>query len=168
LTQGGFNHIIHDMKVVFDTDVMLSGLRSPGGASRLLLIAAWEQALVPLASVGMMIEYEAVLKRVEHLMEIGILVEDVDAFLDIWASLVEPVTPRFSYRPSIKDPDDEIFIEAAINGGADVLVTFNIKDYAPSVGTNPLHGVEILKPGELLRRMTWRPSATTLFAFPTH
>jgi len=49
--------------VVLDTDVVLSGLTSPAGASRLELIAAWEGAIVPLASVAIMLEYEAVLKR---------------------------------------------------------------------------------------------------------
>ena len=56
------------MRVVLDTDVVLSGLNSPAGASRLLLIASWEGAIVPLASVAMMLEYEAVLKRPEHLL----------------------------------------------------------------------------------------------------
>jgi hypothetical protein len=68
------------MRVVLDTDVMLSGLGSSTGASRVLLIAAWEGVIVPLTSVGMMIEYEAVLKRPVHLAEMGLRAEDIDAF----------------------------------------------------------------------------------------
>jgi len=117
---------------VMDTDVLLSGLRSPTGASRLLLVAGWEGVIIPLASVGMFVEYEAVLKRPEHLAEIGLDAAEVDVFLDNWAAVVDPVTPHFSYRPSIRDPDDEMFVDAALNGGADALLTFNLSDYRPS------------------------------------
>ena len=81
---------------LLDTDVVLSGLNSPAGASRLLLIAAWEGAIVPLASVAMMLEYEAVLKRPEHLLRMRLQSNDIDRFVDNWAALVEPVIPYFS------------------------------------------------------------------------
>jgi predicted nucleic acid-binding protein len=71
------------------------------------------------------------LKRPEHLLEIGLDLGDVDAFLDNIASICEPVFPHFSYRPSIRDPDDEMFVEVALNSAADALVTFNLKDYMP-------------------------------------
>ena len=44
------------MRVVVDTDVVLSGLRSAGGTSRLLLLAIREGALTLLASVAIMLE----------------------------------------------------------------------------------------------------------------
>jgi putative PIN family toxin of toxin-antitoxin system len=120
------------MRLVLDTDVMLSSLRSPTGASRVLLIAACEGVITLLAGVATMVEYEAVLKRPEHLVETGLDTGDIDVFLDNIGALCEPVFPDFSYRPSIRDPDDEIFVEVALNGAADAIVTFNVKDYLPS------------------------------------
>ena len=63
-------------------------------------------------------EYEAVLERPEHLLRMRLQTDDVDGLLDNWAALVEPVIPCLSYRPSIRDPKDEMFVETAINGRA--------------------------------------------------
>jgi len=153
------------MRVVLDTDVVLSGLTSPAGASRLMLIAAWEGAIVPLASVAIMLEYEAVLKRPEHLLRMRLETDDIDRLLDNWAALVEPVVPHFSYRPSIRDPNDEMFVETAINGRAEALITFNVGDYEISDDRTARLAIRICRPGEFLRGLKWRPSATTLSAF---
>ena len=153
------------MKVVVDTDVVLSGLRSSAGDSRLVLLALRDGAITLLASVAIMLEYEAVLKRSENLAAIGASTNDVDTFLDGLALLAEPVAPGFSHRPSIRDPDDEIFVEAAINGQAEALVTFNGNDYLPADNRATPLGIDICRPGDPLRRLTWRPSATTLSVF---
>lgn len=153
------------MRLVLDTDVMLSALRSPGGASRILLLAAYEGAITPLASVAMMLEYEAVLKRPAHLVAIGLEVEEIDRLLDHWATLVEPVASHYSWRPSIRDADDEMFVDAAMNGAADMIVTFNIEDYRPVDDRWSGLGIEIGRPADVLRRLVWRPSATSLSAF---
>ena len=36
---------------------------------------------------------------------------------------------RFLWRPKLRDPSDEMVLEAAINGSADALVTFNRRDF---------------------------------------
>jgi hypothetical protein len=43
-------------------------------------------------------------------------------------------------------------LEAAINGNADMITTFNIKDF---IGTEAGFGIEVLRPGEILRRKKW-------------
>ena len=95
----------------------------------------------------------------------GASAAEIDVFLDGVALLAEPVSPGFFHRPAIRDPDDEIFVEAAINGRADALVTFNRSDYLPTdLAAMPL-GIDICRPGDLIRRLTWRPSAMTRSAF---
>lgn len=153
------------MRLVLDTDVVLSGLRSPDGASRILLMAAWDGAIVPLASVATMVEYEAVLKRPENLREMGLDAEDVEAFLDGFAAICEAVTPHFRYRPSIRDPDDEIFVDLVLNGAADAIVTFNVRDYRSSDVTDERLRIRAIRPGDVLRRIQWRPSPATLSGF---
>lgn len=153
------------MRLVLDTDVVLSGLRSSTGASRVLLLAVRERAIRPLATVAMMLEYEAVLKRPQHLAATHLEVEEVDAFLDNLAQFAEPVVPHYSYRPTIRDPDDELLIAAAVNGRADAIVSFNASDLKPADPKQGELGIPVCAPGEILRRLTWRPTTATLSAF---
>jgi putative PIN family toxin of toxin-antitoxin system len=106
---------------------MVAALRSDRGASRRLLLAALERKVMMLVSVPLMIEYEAVLKRPEHLDVIGVTSDEIDTLLDALASVIEPVQLRFLWRPTLKDPSDEMVLETAVNGRADGLVTFNLR-----------------------------------------
>lgn len=65
------------------------------------------------------------------------------------ASAVEPVSVHIVWRPQLRDPSDEMVLEAAINGRADAIVTFNVKDFGPA----GRFGVSVVRPGDLLRRM---------------
>jgi hypothetical protein len=58
-----------------------------------------------------------------------------------------------------------MFVETAINGRAEALITFNVDDYKISDGRKARLGIRIRRPGEFLRGLEWRPSATTLSAF---
>lgn len=55
----------------------------------------------------------------------GVSAADAQVFLDGLAALIEPVETHFLWRPRLRDPADEMVLEAAVNGRADVLVTFN-------------------------------------------
>lgn len=157
------------MKVVLDTDVLRSGLQSPRGASRLLLCAVAEGALRPLVTVAMVLEHEDVLLRPESLEATGLSPDETIRFLDAYIARSEPVPIRQRYRPSIKDPGDELFVEALLNGGGDAIVSFNRRDYLPADIRRASQGmtvVPVLSPGDALRRLAWRPSTTTLFGFP--
>lgn len=157
--------IVCNMRLVFDTDVLLSGLRSTIGASRVLLQAVEAAVVTPLVSVATVIEYEAVLKRTEHLQATGLDADDVDRFLDDFVAHADHIDPYFRTRPSIRDPDDEMFVELAINGQADALVSFNVGDYRPADPRGRSLDILVCRPGDILRRLTWRPSATSRFGF---
>ena len=60
------------MRVVLDTAVMVAALRSAKGASRQLLLGAFDRRFELLLSVPLLIEYEAVLTRKEHLKAAGL------------------------------------------------------------------------------------------------
>ena len=95
------------------------------------------------------LEYEAVLSREETRAATGHTRSDVDVIMDAFATIAEPVEIYFSTRPVLRDADDEMVLEAATNGGADLIVTHNIKDFAPAAKL----GVEVARPGEVLRRL---------------
>lgn len=138
------------VRVVLDTDVIVAALRSPRGASAAILVAALEGAVTLIANVPLVIEYEATCSRPEHQIAAGLSEVEVWQFLDELAALIEPVETYFLWRPRLNDPADEMVLEAAVNGHAPIIVTFNAKDY----GMAPrLFGIEVLKPSELLKRL---------------
>ena len=136
------------MRLVLDTDVVVAALRSDQGASRQLLLAALDKRVVLLASVPLMLEYEAVLTRPEQLAQTGLTVEETNAVLDALAALIEPVALRFLWRPQLKDPSDEMVLETAVNGLVDRLATFNVRHLSEAAMR---FGIRAALPGEIWR-----------------
>jgi len=133
------------MRLVLDTAVMVAALRSDAGASRKLLESVLSKRLALLISVPLMIEYEAVMTRPEHLAAAGWSESQVLDLLDVLADIAEQVTLAYLWRPLLQDADDNMVFETAMNGRADAIVTFNRRDFAP-VGTR--FGMPVLKPAE--------------------
>lgn len=138
------------MRLVLDTDVVVAAMRSGRGASRQLLLAALDRRIVLLASVPLMLEYEAVLTRPEHLDHSGLTVAETNAVLDAVASLIEPVVLRFLWRPQLKDPSDEMVLETAVNGRADRLATFNVRHLSEAAMR---FGIRATLPGVIWREI---------------
>ena len=106
---------------------------------------ALEGSLQLLASVPLMIEYEAVLTRPEHLKTTGLDVGEINEILDAMAQVSTPVPLRFLWRPQLKDPADEMVLETAVNGGADWLVTFDVRHLAEAARA---FGIRVMRPSE--------------------
>jgi predicted nucleic acid-binding protein len=79
------------------------------------------------------LEYEDVLRRPEHRLVTGMSEKDVERVLAALASAAEPVEVHFRWRPQLRDPADELVLEAAVNGRADALVTHNVRHFIPAV-----------------------------------
>lgn len=118
---------------VLDTDVIVAALRSDKGASRQLLLAALSQHFELLLSVPLILEYEAVLTRPEHLAACGLSSAEVGRVLDDLTEIAKPVRLAFRWRPRLSDPDDDMVLETAINGSADAIVTFNQRDFISGI-----------------------------------
>jgi putative PIN family toxin of toxin-antitoxin system len=138
------------MVIVLDTNVLVAATLSPFGASFQILAMIPQRRFDLLLSVPLMLEYEEVLKRDDMRAKSHLTVEEVDVLLDMLAAVGTPRTPFFQWRPQLPDPDDEMILELAANGRADAIVTVNTRDFLPAAGT---FGVEVLRPGEFLRRL---------------
>jgi predicted nucleic acid-binding protein len=102
------------------------------------------------ATVASFLEYEAVLTRPEHLARAEITAAEAEIALDVLAAAAEPVESHFLWRPTLRNTDDDMVLEAAANGRADAIATFNTRDFA---GVASEFGIAVLTPAEILRRL---------------
>ncbi|HTV79358.1 MAG TPA: putative toxin-antitoxin system toxin component, PIN family [Steroidobacteraceae bacterium] len=138
------------MRVVLDTSVIVAGLRSRLGASNQILVAVAEQRCIPLVTTALFFEYEAVLMRPEQRLATGMNPSDIEGFLSALASAAEPVEVNFLWRPQLRDPSDELVLEAAVNGIARALVSHNVADFTPSADR---FGIATLTPARFLEEL---------------
>jgi predicted nucleic acid-binding protein len=103
-----------------------------------------------LISNPIVLEYEAVLTRREHLLASGLKIVEVEELLDTILAIGTEVQMTRSWRPLLRDPDDEMVLETAINGRANAIITFNLADFA---GIPMEFSVDVLSPQEALRRL---------------
>ena len=131
------------MKVVLDTNVLISGVFFSGLPARIL--AAWADGRFELvASVEVLAEYRRVAERL-HKRFPSI---DINPILDLVTRetrIVEPATVPLSV---CDDPDDLKFLACALAGGARIVVT---GDRALLRATG-FQGLEVVTPREFVRR----------------
>lgn len=138
------------MRLVLDNDVVVAAMRGPTGASAALLDAAADGRITIVANVALILEYETVCRRDEHLVAAGLESADAELFIDAIAALCDPVESFFVWRPQLRDPADEMVLEAAVNGRAEAIVSFNLRDFGPAPAR---FGVKLLLPKDAYRRV---------------
>jgi putative PIN family toxin of toxin-antitoxin system len=141
------------MRAVLDTSVLVAAIRSSRGASRELLRKVLDEEFKPLVSVPLVLEYEEVLTRSEHLIASVFDKMTVLGIVKTFCTLGEPVHIAHRLRPQLVDPDDEFVLEAAYHGKAEAIVTLNTRDFLIAARR---FGISALLPGEALERMKRR------------
>lgn len=136
-------------RVVLDTSVVVSALRSRTGASNAVLRLVAQKRLKPLVTTALFLEYESVLKRPEQQLVHKLEAPELDHFLAALASASEAVEVRFSWRPQLSDPNDEMVLETAVNGRADAIVTHNVRDFVAA----RRFGLRVTQPRGLLEEL---------------
>jgi len=129
------------MNVVIDTNVMVSALLTPPGPPGEVLRMAGRGLFVPLFDHRILSEYEEVLRRPKFGFPAG-KVQDLLGMLEARGLRVAAM-PLVAKLP---DPDDLPFLEVALSGKAEALVTGNLKDYPPQWRV----GLRVLSPSEFL------------------
>ena len=102
-------------------------------------------------SVALALEYEAVCRDPAQRIVSGLSGTEVGTIITALSAVAEPVATRFLWRPQLRDPADEMVLEAAINGMADALGTFNRQDFGQVPGR---FGIGLLSLQEALRRLS--------------
>jgi predicted nucleic acid-binding protein len=136
------------VRLILDTCVIVSAFRSPRGPSHRLLRIFDEGRYELLASTAHFLEYEAVLSRPEQVAVHQLTPHQLDGALRELADRIQPVAVGRRYRPQLTDPNDEMVLEAAIDGFAEAIVTHNTRDFLPAARS---FGVEVITPGSILQ-----------------
>lgn len=129
------------MRIVLDTNVLVSALLNPQGPPARILDLIVGGPLKLLADNRILYEYREVLLRPKFGFDPD-LVDELIALLD---KAAEFIAADFLSDP-IPDPDDRPFLEIALAGKAEVLITGNKKDFG-----KPPQGLKILLPSEFLK-----------------
>ena len=131
--------------VVLDTNVLVAALRSRNGASFKLLSLVGTDAFDIAISVPLVFEYEyAMLKSAA---ETGLKDSVVSDILDFVCKSAKHQDIYFLWRPTLRDASDDMVLEVAVASGAEVIVTFNKKDFAKA----EYFELEIYSSGEFLK-----------------
>jgi predicted nucleic acid-binding protein len=91
-----------------------------------------------------------VLRREEHRKVHGLTAPQLDEVVNALVRVAEPVQIRFLWRPLLSDPRDDMVLETAVNGRANLLVTFNQRDF---VTTAKGFAHQTVRPSEALDRL---------------
>ena len=135
--------------MLLDTDVIVAAIRSSTGASAEIVRRVLQGGLIIEASVAMVLEYEAVVVRPEHLAAGGLMASEALTVIDALAALARPIEIHFRWRPQLRDADDEMVLEAAINAQDRTIVTFNTRDFAMAAHR---FGVALATPAQFLEK----------------
>lgn len=136
------------MRVVLDTNVLVSAQITPGGNPAQIIYLTLTVQILPLFDERMLREYRIVLQREEFSFEPF----QVDELLSQLVNLGEFVVAD-PHPVSIPDPTDLPFLEVALSGRADALITGNKKDFG-----RPPKGLKILSPAEFLAFLRTLPT----------
>lgn len=117
------------MRVVIDTNVMVLGVLNPHGPPGRIVNALLSETIIVLYDDRILSEYrEALLRPTFHFPR-----ADVEVLLDYLESTGEHVSAA-PLSLVLPDSNDLPFLEVATSGGADVLITGNIKHFKPRRG----------------------------------
>jgi putative PIN family toxin of toxin-antitoxin system len=138
------------VRLMLDTAVIVAATRSDAGASRQLVLAALDKRFELLISVPLALEYEAVLKRPEQIRASGGTVQEIDKLPAALIAVARPVYRSFFWRPLLRDADDDMVLETALSGNAELLVTFNLRDFEPAASGL---GIGVVVPRDALKQI---------------
>jgi putative PIN family toxin of toxin-antitoxin system len=132
------------MKIVIDTNVLFTALKSNRGASYKLVSLIPSKEFSIAISVPLIIEYEAILRQGK--LPSNIIEKDITDFIDYLCQIGEQQDIFFLWRPFLPDPFDDLVLEVAVAGDCEAIITYNKKHF-----TNvEKFGLRVLTPKELL------------------
>lgn len=137
--------------VVLDTNIFVSAILGPKGASREILRGCLRKDFQPIMGNALFLEYEALLAR-KHLFAASPLTQgEREVLFNAFLSVCQWINVYYAWRPNLKDEADNHLIELAVAGGAGFIVTKNIKDFRNAELIFP--GIKVILPEKFLQEV---------------
>lgn len=133
------------LRIVLDTNVLIAALKSRKGASFRLIELVGTDRFTISVSVPLILEYEYAAGKLAE--SIGLTERDIENILDYLYRIAEHRRIFFLWRPFLKDPNDDMVLELAVESESDYIVTHNIRDFE-GVGQ---FGLKAISPREFLK-----------------
>ncbi len=139
------------MKIVIDTSVIFAALYSSKGASHKLMVWLFEsQKKHSVVSTTLVLEYLDVLTRPANMQYYDFLTKgEIERFIDDICTISYHQSIYFLWRPFLKDANDDMVLEVAVNAAASAIVTFNPKDFK---GVKKHFGIDVITPKQFLQQ----------------
>ena len=115
------------MKIVLDTNVLVSGLLSPHGPPGQIVCMVAAGDIVLCYDARITTEYRNVLLYPKFNFDVN----RIDSLIDVITGAGIPIAAK-PVSPPLPDPEDTKFLEVAVTGDAEYLVTGNLKHYPKS------------------------------------
>ncbi|MBI1937238.1 MAG: putative toxin-antitoxin system toxin component, PIN family [Ignavibacteriales bacterium] len=132
-------------KIVIDTNVIVSALKSRNGFSFDLLSIIDDKRFSVFISVPLIIEYEYAIKK--NKSKIKLAKSDIDAILDYICLTSEKRKIFYLWRPYLRDPKDDMILELAVESESDYIISFNKRDFS---GVEKF-SLQVITPKEFLK-----------------
>ncbi len=134
-------------RVVLDTNILVSALRSKNGAAFKLLLMVGTGRFEIALSVPLVLEYEDAMLRKES--GISLNAAGIERLLDYLCASAIRQDIFFLWRPRLPDPKDDLLLEVAVAAGCKNVITYNKRDF---LGAEQF-GIKVLTPAEFLREI---------------
>lgn len=134
-----------------DTNVFVSALIRDEGASREVLRRCLRRQLDPLMGPALFAEYESLLGRTDLFSRSPLDPRQREEVLNAFLSVCRWTRIYYRWRPNLRDEADNHLIELAVAGGAQTIVTKNVRDFRGSDLRFP--DLQVLRPEAILQEM---------------
>ena len=122
------------MRIVLDTNVVVSGLRTPAGVSAIVLARVRSGDHLVCYDARIVDEYREVLARPKLAIEGAAAQAFLEHIALSWLALHD--VPRAPFE--LPDPDDQPFLDVAVAANADAIITGNTRHFPAGCGVTIL------------------------------
>ena len=136
---------------VIDTNIFVGVCLGTGASSKVVAMCL-EGRIHALMGAALMAEYEDVLGRAALFADCRLNAAERAELLDIFIAQTQWVRVYFGWRPNLRDEGDNHLVELAVAGGANYIITRNMRDFAGM----DLHfpGLRLCTPEDFLKEQT--------------
>ncbi len=140
------------MKIVLDTNVLVTALKSDKGAAYALISQLPSAKFQIVLSVPLYTEYQDVLTRPD-IMTGTSTVADILNFLRYLCKIAKRQEIFYLWRPWLSDPKDDMVLEVAVASQSKYIVTYNLRDFKGIEG----FGIQAMTPANFLQILKENP-----------